>query len=170
MREKDGETLSFTCNIITGDQARRPEAEIVQQFLADVGIGMQLEESPVATILEQMRSGEMDAALFNWTYGGDFGDPDASVTLRSDGANNFSHFENARVDELLDLGLQETDPGKRVAYYNEIQEIVAEEAPFLFMMYWDWYNLFRSRVKGLPESALDGSTIYLKAYQFWLEE
>jgi peptide/nickel transport system substrate-binding protein len=170
VREKDGERLSFVCNIITGDQARRPEAEIVQQFLTDVGIDMQLEEAPVATILEQMRSGEMDASLFNWTYGGDFGDPDASVTLRSDGAYNFSHFENERVDELLDLGLRETDPEKRVPYYQEIQAIVADEVPFLFMMYWDWYNLFRGRVKGLPESARSGSEIYLKAYQFWIEE
>jgi hypothetical protein len=42
--------------------------------------------------------------------------------------------------------------------------------PFLFMMHWDWYNLFRNRVKGLPETALEGSNIYLKAYQFWVEE
>jgi peptide/nickel transport system substrate-binding protein len=170
VREKDGERLSFVCTTITGDQARRPEAEIVQQFLADVGIEMQIEEAPVATILEQLRAGEMDASLFNWTYGGDDGDPDASVVLKSDGTNNFSHFENARVDELLDLGLRETDPAKRSVYYKEIQEIVAEEVPFLFMMFWDWYNLFRNRVKGLPESALVGDPIYVKAYQFWIEE
>jgi peptide/nickel transport system substrate-binding protein len=170
VREKDGERLSFVCTTITGDQARRPEAEIVQQMLADVGIEMQIEEAPVATILEQLRAGEMDASLFNWTYGGDDGDPDASVVLKSDGTNNFSHFENDRVDELLDLGLRETDLTKRPAYYQEIQAIVAEEVPFLFMMYWDLYNLFRNRVKGLPESALSGDPIYAKAYQFWIEE
>jgi peptide/nickel transport system substrate-binding protein len=170
VREKDGERLSFVCTTITGDQARRPEAEIVQQFLGDVGIEMQIEEAPVATILEQLRAGEMDASLFNWTYGGDDADPDASVTLKSDGTNNFSHFENARVDELLALGLQETDLAKRPEYYKEIQAIVAEEVPFLFMMHWDWYNLFRNRVKGLPETALDGSLIYTKANQFWVEE
>jgi peptide/nickel transport system substrate-binding protein len=71
VREKDGERLSFVCTTITGDQARRPEAEIVQQSLADVGIEMQIEEAPVATILEKLRAGEMDASLFNWTYGGD---------------------------------------------------------------------------------------------------
>lgn len=169
-REKDGERLSFVCTTITGDQARRPEAEIVQQMLADVGIEMEIEEAPVATILEQLRAGDMDASLFNWTYGGDDGDPDASTTLRSDATNNFSHFENARVDELLDLGLRETDLAKRPAYYKEIQEIVAEEVPFLFIMYWDWYNLFRHRVQGLPESALNGDPIYAKAYQFWVEE
>lgn len=170
VREKDGEPLSFVCTTITGDQARRPEAEIAQQFLADVGINMQLEEAPVATILEKLRAGEMDASLFNWTYGGDDGDPDASVTLRSDGTNNFSHFENARVDELLDLGLRETDLAKRAAYYQEIQAIVADEVPFLFMMFWDLYNLFRVRVKGLPESALTADPVYAKAYQFWVEE
>lgn len=170
VREKDGQRCSFVCTTITGDQARRPEAEIVQQFLADVGIEMQIEEAPVATILEKLRAGEMDASLFNWTYGGDDADPDASVTLKSDGTNNFSHFENARVDELLELGLRETDLAKRPQYYKEIQEIVAEEVPFLFMMHWDWYNLFRNRVKGLPETAQDGGLIYAKAYQFWIEE
>jgi ABC-type transport system substrate-binding protein len=66
--------------------------------------------------------------------------------------------------------LRETDPAKRPEYYKEIQAIVAEEVPFLFMMHWDWYNLFRNRVKGLPESARDGGLIYAKAYQFWIEE
>jgi peptide/nickel transport system substrate-binding protein len=169
VREKDGEPLTFTCTVITGDQARRPEAEVVQSYLAEVGIDMQLEEAPVATILEQMREGKMDASLFNWTYG-DGIDPDASVTLRSDGTNNFSQFTNARVDELLDAGLREIDPEARAQYYEEIQEIVAEEVPFLFMMFWDLFNHFNERVKGLPDSALTADPIYSKAYQFYIEE
>ncbi|MGD9711885.1 MAG: hypothetical protein AB7V46_07465, partial [Thermomicrobiales bacterium] len=116
------------------------------------------------------RSGDMDASLYNWTYGGDDADPDASVTLRSDGTNNFSHFNNARVDELLDAGLQELDPVARAEIYKEIQAIVAEEVPFIFMMFWNWYNIFSTRVQGLPESALAGDQIYRKANEFWLAE
>jgi peptide/nickel transport system substrate-binding protein len=170
VRQKDGEQLSFTCTVITGDQARRPEAEVVQQYLRAVGIDMQIEEAPVATILEQLRKGEMEASLFNWTYGGDDADPDASTTLRSDGANNFSHFNNPRVDELLDLGLAELDKEKRKAYYSEIQQIVADEVPFLYMMYWDIFTPFSGRIKGLPESAQSSDELYAKAYQFWIEE
>ena len=169
VREKDGEPLSFTCNVITGDQARQPEAEVVQSYLAEVGIDMQLEEAPVATILEQMREGEMDASLFNWTYGSG-SDPDASVTLRSDGTNNFSQFTNDRIDELLDAGLTETDPETRAQYYKEIQEIVAEEVPFIYMMYWDLFNHFNDRVQGLPDSALTADPMYSKAYQWWIAE
>ena len=49
--------------------ARRPIAEVAQQYFAAVGIEMTIEEAPVATILTGMRDGTMDAALYNWTYG-----------------------------------------------------------------------------------------------------
>jgi peptide/nickel transport system substrate-binding protein len=157
----DGLKLSFTCTTITGDQARRPIAELAQQFLKDVGVDMQLAEAPVASILEALPKGEMDCSLFNWTYGSSL-DPDASVTLRSDGANNFSRFKNDRVDELLDLGLQTVDPDQRRTYYDEIQEIVAEEVPFLFLQYDQWLNLFHPRVIGIPDptSTPQGDNIY----------
>lgn len=170
IREKNGVKLSFTCTTITGDQARRPEAEVVQQYLRAVGIDMQLAEAPTATILEKLRAGEMDASLFNWTYGGGNGDPDASDTLRSDAVNNFSHYKNPRMDELLDSGVREVDPQKRKEIYSEVQKLVAEDVPFLYMMFWDWFNIFTKRIKGLPQSALNGSVLYRKAYQWWIEE
>lgn len=165
IREKDGEPLSFTCTTITGDQARRPIAELAQQFFADVGIDMQLSEAPVSAILEAMPKGEMDCSLFNWTYG-DAADPDASTTLRSDGANNFSRFSNERVDELLDLGLREPDPEKRAEYYHEIQQIVTEEVPFLYLQYDDWINVHTPRVTGLPnpDDISAGDRLYIQAH------
>ncbi len=170
IREKDGQRLTFTCTTITGDQARRPEAEVVQQYLREVGIDMQLKEAPVATILEQMRAGTMDASLFNWTYGGDQGDPDAMVTLRSNGVNNFSHFTNDRVDQLLQQGLTALDKEQRAQTYKEIQQIVAEEVPFLYMMFWDIYTVFSDRIQGLPQELLTPEEVYTRAYTFWIDE
>ena len=85
VREKDGVKLAFTCTTITGDQARRPIAELAQLMLNDVGIDMQLAEAPVASILESMVSGTMDASLFNWTYGST-PEPDPFSTLHSTAA------------------------------------------------------------------------------------
>ncbi len=168
VRQKGGTKLSFTCTTITGDQARRPEAEVAQQDLRAVGIEMKLAEAPVATITDKMRKGEMDASLFNWTYGGSLGDPDPSVTLRSNGGNNWSHYANPKVDSLIDAGLREPDPKKRRPIYSEIQKIVADDAPFLYLMYWNWYNVFTKRVQGLPKAVFNGPQIYRKAYQWWL--
>lgn len=81
IREKDGQKLAFTCVAISGDSNRRPEAEIAQQSYKDVGMDMQIQEATVDTILEAMVAGEMDMSLFNWTYGGSNGDPDARDTL-----------------------------------------------------------------------------------------
>jgi peptide/nickel transport system substrate-binding protein len=168
--ELDGQTLSWTCTIITGDQARRPEAELVQANLNEIGFDMQIAEAPLATIQEGQRSGEIDMSLYNWTYGGGSGEPDGSNTLRSDERNNWSLWNNARVDELCDMGLAETDADARQAIYSELQKIVAEEVPFLFIKYWDWFNIFTPRVKGLPENPLVGGQQYQFLHTMWLEE
>ena len=63
VRDKDGVKLSFVDTVISGDQARRPIAEVAQQYFAAVGIEMTIEEAPVASILTGMRDGTMDAAL-----------------------------------------------------------------------------------------------------------
>lgn len=165
IREKDGMKLSFTCTTITGDQARRPIAELAQQFFREVGVDMQLAEAPISAILEGLTSGTIEASLFNWTYGSD--DPDPSNTLRSDGGQNWNSFRNERVDELIDLGLQEVDPEKRKVYYDEIQAIVAEEVPMLYLMYDEWMNVFNSRVQGLPEEPQDSFPMYYNGLPKW---
>ncbi|MEZ4659619.1 MAG: ABC transporter substrate-binding protein [Caldilineaceae bacterium] len=168
VREKDGEKLTFTCTTITGDSARRPIAEFAQQAFKEVGIDMQLEEAPISAILEGLTNGTVDASLFNWTYGSV--DPDPSSTLRSDGGQNWNSFENARVDELIDLGLKTVDPEQRRQYYHEIQQIVVEEVPMLYLQWDDWYNVFTARVKGLPDSANDAFAIYFNGlHEWWLD-
>lgn len=168
VREKDGEPATFTCTNVAGNTTRRSVLETVQQYLAEVGVDMQIEEAPVATILEQMPKGEMDAAIFEWTYG--VSEPDATQTLKTGEVNNWSQFENARVDELLAQGLLEVDPEVRAPIYKEIQAIVAEEVPFLFLLYRDWYQIFNNRVQGLPEAPLDFFIVYAGAYKYWIAE
>lgn len=168
VREKDGVRLSFTCTTITGDTARRPIAELAQQMLGEVGVEMLLEEAPVSAILEAMPSGEMEASLFNWTYGAV--DPDPADTLRTGGSTNFNNFSNARVDELIDAGLKTVVPEERQAIYYELQQIVVEEVPMLFLQWDDWYNVFSGRVKGLPEKFEDGFTpFFFTMHEWWLD-
>ena len=168
IRAKDGTKLSFTITTITGDQARRPIAELAQLMFADVGIDVLLEEAPVATILQGMREGTMDASLYNWTYGNAV-EPDPFSTLHSAGGNNFAQLKNARMDELIEGGLKVVSYEEREPYYHEIQEIFVEEQPVLNLQFDEWMNVFNSRIKGLPESPKN-STMYQQAYKWWIEE
>jgi peptide/nickel transport system substrate-binding protein len=168
IRAKDGTKLSFTCTVISGDQRRRPEAEVVQQDLKAIGIDMQIEEKPVATILESLPKGDLDASLFNWTYG--ISEPDARQTLRSDGARNFSQYKNPQMDELLDKGVETVVPEERQSIYKQIQEIVAEDVPFIYVMYWEDLQVWNRRVQGRPEHANNGNFVYGTVHKFWIDD
>ncbi|MEX2426436.1 MAG: ABC transporter substrate-binding protein [Thermomicrobiaceae bacterium] len=172
IREKDGVTLEWECIVLTGDEARRPEAEMVTEMLSQVGINMEITENPQGST--PMREGTADMALYNWTYGGSNGEPDARVTLHSDGGNNFSHYSNPDMDELLVQGVQESDPAARAEIYSEVQKLFAEDVPFIYMMYWDWFNQWSQRVQGLPapDEVLSGSNLYDNTMlrQIWIQE
>ena len=169
VRAKDGTKLAFTCTTITGDQARRPIAELAQQLLSEIGVDMQLEEAPVASILQGMREGTMDCSLFNWTYGSAV-EPDPFSTLHSDGGNNFAQYSNPRMDELIEEGLKKVKFEDRKPIYDEIQEIFVEDVPVLYLQFDEWMNVFNKRIKGLPENPKNGSAIYQQAYKWWIEE
>jgi len=50
------------------------------------------------------------------------------------GANR-TGFSNARVDDLLRLGRATTDPGQQKEIYGEVQQIIWDEQPFVFLWY-----------------------------------
>ncbi|MCI2424770.1 ABC transporter substrate-binding protein [Candidatus Acetothermia bacterium] len=169
IRVKDRIRLSFTLHVFTGDVVRMPQAELMQYFLRAVGIEMLITETPAAVVTAGMRAGTKHAQLHNWTFGST--EPCLWIKLHSRGGDNRSHWSHPRVDELLDMGRREMNLEKRRAIYWEIQEIVAEEVPFLFMMYWDWFNSWNKRVRGLPETALSGSHIFLYLmHTLWIDE
>lgn len=170
IRARNGVRLSFTCSVLSGDQVRVPETEVIQQQRRAVGIEMKIRQEPVTAYLTGMRKGDRDAANFNWTYGGANGDPDASNTLGSHGGNNFCHFRNARMDRLLAEGLRQTDPRKRRPIYDEIQRLFAEEVPSLYLMHWHSFNTFSRRIKGIPQSITRADGVWEMTHRLWIEE
>lgn len=170
IREKDGVKAAFTMMVFQGDTQRRPEAEVAQQWWAEIGVDCQLQEGVTTEILNGLREGEYDAGLFNWTYGGSGGDPDARETLSTGGANNFSQFSHEEVDQLLTDGIKELDEAKRIEMYKRIQEIIAEEVPFLYLLVLQNIVFFANRIKGLPEEVANADNLYPKLYQFWIDE
>lgn len=171
VRERDGVRCEWVCQVITGDQARLPEAEAFQAYLSEVGINMEIEEAPFATIQQNQREGEIGSGLYNWTYGGWDGEPDGTATLHSEARNNFNRWENERVDELLQAGLEGVEAEDRMDAYHEIQAIVAEEVPMMYMMFWDWHGHWHGRIRGLPEEreVSHSSNVLLHVRDYWID-
>jgi peptide/nickel transport system substrate-binding protein len=153
VRARDGVRLSFTCTTISGDQTRRPMAELSQLFLRAVGIDMQLAEAPVASILQGLREGTLEASLFNWTMGS-IVDPSPTSALKSTGGDNFMRYRNPEMDELIDRGLSVVDPALRAPIYARTQELFAEDVPALVLHFKQDISVFSNRMVGVPDEML----------------
>jgi peptide/nickel transport system substrate-binding protein len=168
IRAKGTVKLSFTCTIITGDQARKPEAEYVQQYLKKVGIEMKLAEAPLATIVEGLRKGTIDASLFQWNINADNGDPDPYNGLGCDSGNNFMKYCNPKMEELIKAGVATVDPAKRKVIYDQVHDLFVDEVPVLYMMYLQMFFISNTKVQGLPEKFMVGDFLWRQAYKWWV--
>ncbi len=70
---------------------------------------------------------------------------------------------------LLD-GVLELDEAKRIEIYNRVQEIVAENVPFLYFLHPQGYSFWANSIKGLPETVLSSDNLYQNLYKLWKEE
>jgi len=165
IRSKDGLRLSFTCTTISGDQARRPMAELSQIFLRNVGVEMQLAEAPVASILEGLRVGNIEASLFNWTMG-TLTDPSPTSTLRSNGGDNFFGYRSEEMDSLIDRGLGIADAEARRPVYQRTQQLFAEDVPALCLHFNQTVNVFSEEMLNLPEDVLVSTPVFFYGHRY----
>jgi peptide/nickel transport system substrate-binding protein len=83
--------------------------------------------------------GKADMAEMAWMTN----DPDTLpfLALRSDampdqGGFNSGYYSNPEVDRLLEEARRETDQAKRAELYKQMQTIVYEDAPWVFVANW----------------------------------
>lgn len=58
-------------------------------------------------------------------------------------------YDNPEVDQLLESGRQESDEEVRSDIYEEVQEILVEDAPMIYMNQGISMNAYRNEVEGL---------------------
>ncbi|GFN36264.1 ABC transporter substrate-binding protein [Tepidimicrobium xylanilyticum] len=125
----------FKTKLWTNEKQERIDmATIIQSQLKEVGIEVEVEILEWGSYLEKLANGEQEMFIIGWT--GQSSDPDLALygplSKETLGAGaNFSFFENDRVNELLLQGRRMKDSPEREAIYYEIQEIHAEETPWI---------------------------------------
>jgi peptide/nickel transport system substrate-binding protein len=106
-------------------------AQVAQQQLADIGVEVSIQEGDNASFGSQTGWGSMMYDLM--TFGGPWGmlATSCSFTLQSGALGNKAQYSNPRVDELIALGEGTPNGPEREAIYYEIQDIVAEDIPYI---------------------------------------
>jgi peptide/nickel transport system substrate-binding protein len=145
-----------------------PAAQVIQRQLAKGGITMKIEQMEWGALLKAFREkSNFQAMAFARIW---YADPEGYVfdTTHSKGSINAGAYASAEVDRLLDEQRATVDSRKRVALWQDLQRIYAQDVPII----WPYamrtrYNVWRPTLKGFEPMA-NASRVYLR--QTWVEK
>lgn len=125
----------------------------IQADLAAVGLKVKIETYEWNTFLGEVNpglEGKADMAEMAWMTN----DPDTLpyLALRSGawpdkGGFNSGYYANPEVDKLLEAARVATDQSERARLYKDMQEIVQEDAPWVFVANWKQNAVTSDRVE-----------------------
>lgn len=163
---KDGQPFEFTVLTNAGNDARAKTAAILQQNLAEVGIRMQIRTVEWAAFINEfIDKRKFDAVILGWNI---TPDPDQFDIWHSSktGPKELNHvgFANPEVDRLLDEGRSTFDLEKRKKAYFRIQEILAEEQPYVFLYVPEALPVVHNRFRGIVPAPAGITYNFIKWY------
>ncbi|HVR43035.1 MAG TPA: ABC transporter substrate-binding protein [Thermoanaerobaculia bacterium] len=156
-RDPDGDGPRMRFNLVyrtSTDSESNQQAQMIQQMLAQIGIGVEIQSNEFGTFYEEIQKGNFQ--MFSLRRAG-VSDPDFysiifhSESLPPEGQNR-GYYVNPRIDELLDQARATFDRGRRTELYGEVQRILARDLPYVSLYH-------RSNV-AVMDSELAGFEMY----------
>src|SRR5208283_1274726 len=77
---------------------------------------------------------------------------------------NFVTYDNPEADRLMDLGTSTYDENERKKYYDQFQEIIAEDQPYTFLFVSDALTIISSRFQGIAPAPAGINYNFIKWY------
>ena len=104
---------------------------ILQMWERNLGITAEFQQTEFATFLKDLHKGRFQMFDIGWIA--DYPDPEnfLDILFHSESTNNHTHYSNPEVDELLVQARVETDTTRRYALYNEAEQMILDDAPWV---------------------------------------
>jgi len=160
------QTLTLATNEIP---ERREWAQVISAQLGQIGINVSVVPLENPIFIEETAEGEHDMFILAWTTvtgDGDYGLFPLFHSSNHGAPGNRTFFNHPRADALMELGRTTFDPTARLAYYHELQEIIHDEAPFLFLATGELVLGARDGVNGVYESMGPANHVRFKHVTF----
>jgi len=156
--DRQGKDFEFTILTNMGNDTRLKAATIIQWRLKQLGIKVEIKTVEWATFINEfIDKRRFDAVILGWSLGLDPDQYDIwHSTKTKEKEFNFVSFDNSEVDELLDRGRRSFDKEVRKKVYDRIQDILAEEVPYIFLYVPDATPIIHNRFKGVEPAPLIG--------------
>ena len=154
--DKDGRPFEFTILTNMGNTLRMKTATIIQWRLAMIGIKVNIRALEWSTFINEfIDKRRFEVVVLGWSIGLD---PDQYDIWHSSKTKekefNFVSYSNPEVDALLEKGRRTFDINERKKAYYRIQEILAEELPYIFLYVPDALPIVHSRFHGIEPAPI----------------
>lgn len=143
----------ITINALAGFSESEQAATLFQNTLRQIGVEVIVEVSPWSVVSGRMRSAQTQAdiiPLWKSTY---YVDPNNWVGelygTRYHGTRTFSYYSNPEFDKRLDRALVSGSQEERQKLYEEMTQMVNDDAAGIFVYNTKWYGPYSSKVEGI---------------------
>jgi peptide/nickel transport system substrate-binding protein len=131
-----------------------PHAEIMAPGIQDqlknaLGMEVNIRVAERSLLVEDEKAGRFTLVLD--TPSGPISDfsPLANTYFKTGGSQNYGGYSNAQFDALLKQSDRELDPTKRRALLDQMQDLLDQDPPWLFIGFTDHLLMWNARVRGL---------------------
>jgi len=143
-------------------------AEFVAMQLEEIGIEVDVQAYESGTLFDMLDNNDgTDLWIGRWSPGTGEADWGLRPNFASDRVppnyNNSGFYINEDVDQLLNDALENPDEEERLALYHEAQEIIYQEAPWVFLHVVDAVAAQRTEVGGIyimQDGSVDMNGVY----------
>jgi oligopeptide transport system substrate-binding protein len=151
---------TFTYLTVAGTEFRQ-RGEHFAQNMAEIGVKVRVESSTWPEYLERMQNRKFQIVAASWMA--DYPDPENFMQLlygpnRPPGENNAS-YENPEYDRLFEKASVLPDGPERLALIERMKRVVAEDAPWIFVVHRQAAVLSYERLRNLKSHAVAESPI-----------
>lgn len=137
--DKGGQKFEFTL-MTNQENKRRAQAAIrLQSEFKNVGVQMNIQQVEFNSMVDRLHKRDFEAVLGGWSAAL-FVDP--SDVWRSDEPGkqrefNYTSYSNPKADALIDKGLATPKPEEAAPIWQEFQEVLYDDQPYMFLWWMD---------------------------------
>jgi ABC-type transport system substrate-binding protein len=121
---------------------------IVAMWEQNLGVTIEIQQEDFGLFLTDLRDGNQELYSLGWIA--DYPDPQnfLEINFRTDSGNNQSGYSNPEVDDLFDEADAEEDPARRLELYQQAEQIIVDEEPWIPLYHPNASYLVKPNIQG----------------------
>jgi ABC-type transport system substrate-binding protein len=131
-----------------------PHAEVMAPAIQDqlknaLGMEVTIRVAERSLLVEDEKAGRFTLVLDTPSSPISDFSPMGSTYFKTGGSQNYGGYSNTKFDELLQQSDRELDKAKRRSLLDQVQDVLDQDPPWLFIGFTDHLLMWRANVKGL---------------------